>query len=77
MGSHRDMTNANWKRTVGRLRRMARELRSYDYEVTEPANLDLPPRERLGNGGITPRTVAVILGEHGPEHLVDRSGHRL
>jgi len=40
------MTSANWKRTVGRLRRMAAELRLFDFQVIEPANLDTPPPRR-------------------------------
>jgi hypothetical protein len=71
------MTNANWTRTVRRLRRMATELANYGFEVIEPPSLDTPPAKRGTSGGPVPRTVAVILGEHGPEHLVDRSGRRL
>jgi hypothetical protein len=70
------MSAPNWKRTLKRLRRLAAELRRHDVQVIEPPNFDLPPSKRYATGG--PVTgVAVILGEHGPEILVDRDGHRL
>jgi hypothetical protein len=39
---------ANWARTVRRLRRMANELRAYDFQVIEPDGLDTPPGQRNG-----------------------------
>lgn len=43
------MRPANWARTVARLRRNAQELREYDFEVREPANLEAPPERRIAN----------------------------
>jgi hypothetical protein len=45
-GTPRDMTVANWKRTLARLRRNIEELRSYDCEIREPDNFDTPPERR-------------------------------
>jgi hypothetical protein len=69
----KDMTKPNWARSVARLRRLAEILKANDFQVTEPPNFDKPPVERYAQGG--PVTgVAVILGEHGPEILMDRDG---
>jgi hypothetical protein len=50
--STRDTTNANWARTLKRLRRNASELAGYDWQVIEPPNVEIPPKDRLapGNG---------------------------
>jgi hypothetical protein len=69
----RDMTKPNWKRTAASLRKMAAKLRANDFQVIEPPNFDKPPAERYAQGGIV-TGVAVMLGEHGPETLVDRNG---
>jgi hypothetical protein len=47
-GTPRDLTAANWKRTLTRLRRNIEELRGYDCEVREPDNFDTPPERRTG-----------------------------
>lgn len=74
----RDMDAANWARTLARLRRNIEELRSYDCQVTEPPNFDRPPSARgLRAGGMVRGPVATLLGDQGPEHLVNRRGDPL
>jgi len=48
-GTPRDMTVPTWKRTAKRLRRLAEELKSYDFEIREPDNFDTPPDRRIAN----------------------------
>lgn len=48
MTGSRDMTAPNWKRTAGRLRKLADELRAHDFQVIEPPNFDVPPGKRNG-----------------------------
>lgn len=73
----RDMSAPNWARTVKRARKLAAELRALDCQVIEPPNFETPPARRLRSGGVIVTGVAVILGEHGPETLVDRAGRPL
>lgn len=74
--SSRDMSAANWARTYPRLMRNIEELRELDCQVVTPPDFDKPPSKRLRTGGVV-TGVAVILGEHGPEVLVDRHGRPL
>lgn len=70
------MTAPNWARTVRRARRLMADLRTLDIQCIEPPNFETPPSRRYAQGG--PVTgVAVILGEHGAEVLVDRDPDRL
>jgi hypothetical protein len=71
-----DLTRARWARTLNRLRRNAEELKAYDFQVIEPPNVELPPEKRYAQGGPV-TTTTVIIGEHGPEGLVDKRGHPL
>ena len=48
-GTPRDMRVPNWTRTVTRLRRMAEELKAYDFQVIEPDSLDIPSERRIAN----------------------------
>jgi hypothetical protein len=70
----RDMSAPNWARTLARLRRNIQELRAHDVQVIEPPDFELPPNRRglKASGGAN--GPAVILGEHGPELLLDRPG---
>lgn len=73
-----NMDAANWARTLARLRRNIEELRSYDCQVIEPPSFDRPPSTRgLRAGGIVRGPVVTLVGEQGPEHLVDRRGDPL
>jgi hypothetical protein len=75
----KDMTAPNWARKVAQLRRHMDELRAHGVRVIEPPDFDVPPSRRgrgrpLASGGTVPRGTAVILGEQGPELLVDGDG---
>jgi hypothetical protein len=72
----KDMTAPNWARTVARLRRNMDELRALGVRTIEPPDFDIPPSRRrpLASGGPVLRGVAVILGDQGPETLVDWTG---
>lgn len=48
-GTPRDMTAANWARTLARLRRNMAELRDYGVRVSEPEGFDIPPERRIAN----------------------------
>lgn len=72
----KDMSAPNWARTLGRLRRLAEELRRHDFQVIEPPNADLPPDKRYAQGLRPPTGMAVIVGEDGPV-LLTRPGQTI
>lgn len=64
------MSAPNWARTLARLRRNAQELREHDCQVIEPPNFETPPAHRGTSSGPA-SGAAVLIGEHGPELLLD------
>lgn len=70
----RDMSAPNWARTYPRLMRYVLELREHGCQVILPPNFDQPPSRRAAGSGAG---VAVMLGEHGPELLLDTDGKPL
>lgn len=49
MATTRDMTAPNWKRTVKRLRRLAKEFESRGCRIIWPDDFDTPPDRRIAN----------------------------
>jgi hypothetical protein len=48
---------------------MAAELKANDWQVIEPPNAEIPPKERLASGGIIKGPALYLVGENGPEHV--------
>lgn len=61
------MRSASWARTAARLRRNAEELKSYDFEVVEPPNFEVPPHRRTGR----PSAIVVEEGAAGADVATD------
>jgi hypothetical protein len=67
------MEPANWARTLPRLERNIAELEELGCRVVRPPDFQLPPsrRRKFKQGGPV-NGPAVLIGEHGPELLLDR-----